>query len=130
MAKAKKHQRLFSGMGYREVQKSNASRRSKLPKAKQQELKKQGYKNVGWEHVINLYQAINAVEAELDLPEDSLEQLFIKADRIGNKYQTQEERSTFRQQLTTEVTKVANIIDKQFPETGRDSIDFSSQTQR
>lgn len=130
MAKAKKHQRLFSGMGYREVQKSNASRRSKLPKAKQQELKKQGYKNVGWEHVINLYQAINAVEAELDLPEDSLEQLFIKADRIGNKYQTQEERSTFRQQLTTEVTKVANIIDKQFPETGMDSIDFSSQTQR
>ncbi|MBE9070929.1 hypothetical protein IQ260_30285, partial [Leptolyngbya cf. ectocarpi LEGE 11479] len=45
--KSKKKRLLFSGMGYREVQRSNSSRRKRLSKKEKAWLKEQGYKNVG-----------------------------------------------------------------------------------
>lgn len=114
-------------MGYREVQRSNTKRQSQLPKKKRKLLKRQGHKNVGWEYVIRLYQAINNITAQSDLREDTLEELFIKADRIGNKYQTPEELSTFNQQFSKEVANVSKVIDRQFPETEIEIINYSSQ---
>ena len=85
MGRQKHKNRKFSGMGYREVQHSNSIRRIQLPKRKQKLLKEKGYKNVGWQNVIELYQEIN------NLSDDSaLEELFLEADRIGQKYQTSE----------------------------------------
>jgi hypothetical protein len=120
MPKQKQPSRKFSGMGYREVQYSNSIRRSQLPKTEQKWLKENGYKNVGWESVIQLYQKLN------DLLDDStLEELFLEADRIGQKYQTSEEVEAFHQQVAAEVSAIADLIDQQFPDTEVEVKDFS-----
>lgn len=128
MASKKTKKRLFSGMGYREVQHSNSNRRSKLPKKDQSWLKQQGYKNVGWENVIKLYQKINDLLIEPDPDEDTLEELFLKVDRIGKKYQTSEEIKDFNQKLASEVNEIANEIDRQFPELEIEYIDYRQTT--
>lgn len=114
--------RLFSGMGYREVQRANGDRRSQLPQKSQVWLKQNGYRNVGWDNVIRLYQKINDLA---DDQEDSLEDLFLKADQIGEKYQTAEERAQFNQQLSDVVGKIDALVDEQFPEEEAEVIDFS-----
>ena len=131
MASKKNKKRLFSGMGYREVQHSNSNRRNKLSKKDQIWLKEHGYKNVDWDNVIKLYQKINALLLQPDPNEDTLEELFLKADRIGNKYQTPEEINEFNQKLAAEVNEIADEIDRQFPDPEMEFIDYSrTQTQR
>ena len=125
MASKKSKKRLFSGMGYREVQRSNSGRRKKLHKKDQIWLKEQGYKNVGWDHVTKLYQKINDLLLQPDSDEDTLEELFLKADRIGNKYQTPAEIAKFNQKLSTEVNEIADEIDRQFPEPETEFVDYS-----
>ncbi|MEL7508997.1 MAG: hypothetical protein AAFN42_16820, partial [Cyanobacteria bacterium J06554_1] len=115
MASKKSKKRLFSGMGYREVQRSNSNRRNQLPEKEQIWLKAQGYKNVSWDNVIKLYQKINALLLQPDSNEESLEELFLKADRIGNKYQTPAEIREFNQKLSVAVNDVADEFDRQFP---------------
>ncbi|MBD1913511.1 MULTISPECIES: hypothetical protein [unclassified Leptolyngbya] len=119
--------RSFSGMSYRDVQRSNSNRKSKLPKQQQKWLKESGYRNVGWDNIIQLYQKINELLAEPDSDEPTLEELFLKADQIGNKYQTPEEIEAFQQQLSTEVEAIADTIDRQFPDTEIESIDYGKQ---
>ena len=121
----KRQKRTFSGMGYREVQRANRNRRAQLPKPQQRELKAQGYKNVGWDNVIALYQKINDLLLQGDPQEDSLEALFLKADRIGNKYQTAAEIDDFNQKLAAEAHAIADEIDRQFPEPETEFIDYS-----
>ena len=121
----KSKKRLFSGMGYREVQRSNSNRRSKLPKKDRTLLKEQGYKNVGWDNVIALYQKINELLLQPDPNEDTLEELFLKADRIGNKYQTPEEIADFNRKLAVEANEIANEVDRQLPELETEFIDYS-----
>ena len=123
--RTKSKKRLFSGMGYREVQRSNSNRRSKLPKKDQTWLKEQGYKNVGWDNVIALYQRINELLLQPDPNEDTLEELFLKADRIGNKYQTSEEIADFNRKLAAEVNEIADKVDQQFPESEMEFVDYS-----
>lgn len=125
MKSQKGQSRAFSGMGYREVQRSNSIRRSKLPKSEQVWLKENNYKNVGWDNVIQLYQKINELVAEPNEDEPTLEELFLKADRIGQKYQTPEEIETFNQQMAAEVSAISDLIDQQFPETEIEAVDFS-----
>lgn len=125
MSSKKAKKRLFSGMGYREVQRSNSNRRNKLPRKDKSWLREQGYKNVGWDNVIKLYQKINDLLLQPDSDEDTLEELFLKVDQIGNKYQTPEEIKAFNQQLSVEVNAIANVIDQQFPETEGEFIDYS-----
>ncbi|MEL6229448.1 MAG: hypothetical protein AAFR24_06005 [Cyanobacteria bacterium J06627_3] len=125
MASKKSKKRLFSGMGYREVQRSNSNRRNQLPEKEQIWLKAQGYKNVSWDNVIKLYQKINALLLQPDSNEESLEELFLKADRIGNKYQTPAEIREFNQKLSVAVNDVADEIDRQFPETEMEIVDYS-----
>lgn len=123
----KSNKRLFSSMGYREVQRANSSRRAQLSKAEQGLLKQQGYINVGWDNVIALYQKLNELSLRPKEGEDTLEELFLKADRIGNKYQTAEEIADFNRKLATEVNEIADAIDQQFPETETESIDYRRQ---
>jgi hypothetical protein len=106
MASQKRKRRSFSGMSYREVQRSNSNRKKKLPKADQTWLKTNGYSNVGWDNVIKLYQKINDFLASSDADDPTLEELFLKADKIGNKYQTAEEVNAFEQAFQTEIDAI------------------------
>lgn len=125
MARKKNKQRRFSGMSYREVQRSNSHRRSKLPKLDQQWLKENGYKNVGWDNVIKLYHKIDDFLSASDSDELSLEELFLKADQVGNQYQTPDEIKAFNQALSSEVEAISDEIDKQFTETAFEFVDYS-----
>ena len=128
MTRQKQKRRLFSGMSYREVQRSNSNRRSKLPKKDQKWLKENGYKNVGWDNVVRLYQKINAILADPNSDEPTLEELFLKADQIGNKYQTPEEIEAFNQELRTEVSAISEEIDRQFADEECEFVDYSKQS--
>lgn len=130
MVSKKRQQRSFSGMGYREVQRSNTNRKQMLSKPQQKWLKENGYRNVGWEQVIKLYQKINDLQSssEPDLP--SLEDLFLKADQIGGKYQTTEEIAAFNQALQSEVEEISDVIDQQFPDTDYEVVDYSQPSRK
>lgn len=119
-----RQKRQFSGMGYRQVQRENTQRRSQLPKADQQWLKTHGYRNVGWDNVVKLYQKINDLLTTSTEDDPSLEDLFLQADRIGDKYQTPEEKAAFQTQLAAEVGQVADLIDQQFPEPETEAVDY------
>lgn len=128
MANRSRQRRTFSGMSYREVQRSNSTRRKQLSKPEQNWLKDNGYKNVGWDNVIQLYQKINDFLAHPDDDEPTLEDLFLQADRIGEKYQTPEEIESFKQQLADEVSAISDQIDQQFPETDGEVVDFRQKS--
>ncbi|MBE9068891.1 hypothetical protein IQ260_19800, partial [Leptolyngbya cf. ectocarpi LEGE 11479] len=89
-----------------------------------------GYKNVGWNNVIELYQKLNDRLLQSDPGEDTLEDLFLRADRIGNKYQTSEEIREFNQKLTAEVNKISDQVDRQFPESEMEFVDYSATTKK
>lgn len=126
MASQKK--KTFNEMSYREVQGANTLNRSKLSKKDQQGLKDSQYKNVGWGNVISLYQKLEELLNPLiDL---TLEDLFLEADRIGNKYQNPQEIQEFNQQLAKEVNEVSEAIDRQLPDTEIEIIDFGGSNQR
>lgn len=127
MSKRKRQKRSFSGMGYRDVQQSNASRRRLLPQADQAWLKTNGYRNVGWDNVISLYQKINDLLDSSNADEPPLEELFLEADRIGQKYQTPEEINTFNQQLASEVQSLSDLIDQQFPDPEVEAINYAQK---
>lgn len=119
MKNTKKSPRKFRGMGYRQVQGANSRNRQKLSKSEQQWLKKNSYKNVGWENVISLYKQIEEFNGE------TLESLFLAADKIGNKYQTREEIQTYQEKLAQTVTSISKKIEQQYPETEVEVIDYS-----
>ena len=118
----------FKGMSYRHVQRANSKNRSKLYKEDQALLKENSYKNIGWNNVINLYQKIEEFLNKYHIEDLTLEELFLEVDRIGNKYLTIQEIENFNQNLSIEVNEIAEEIDKQFPETEIEFIDFSKQT--
>jgi hypothetical protein len=125
MVSKKSIKKTFEGKGYREVQRTNSANRCKLCKEDRQWLKDNGYKNVGWENIIKLYQKIEEFLDKYRFKELELEELFLEADRIGNKYQTDQEREDFNQKLSNELSEIAEEIDKQFPDTEIEVIDFS-----
>jgi hypothetical protein len=128
MARRNSKRRLFSDMSYRDVQRSNTNRKKNLSKSDQAWLKANGYKNVGWDHVIKLYQKINDILASADQDDLTLEELFLQADRIGEKYQTLEERAAFDHALRVEVESIANLIEQQFPDTELEAVDYSKKS--
>ena len=117
-------------MSYREVQGANTLNRSKLSKEDQQWLKNNQYKNVGWGNVISLYQKLEELLNKPPEDDPTLEDLFLEADRIGNKYQSSQEIKEFNQQLAKEVNEVSEAIDRQFPDTEIEIIDFGGSHQR
>ncbi|MCC5603023.1 hypothetical protein [Nostoc favosum] len=128
MAYQKDKKRNFRGMSYRVVQLANSKNRSKLHKEDQVWLKENFYKNIGWDNVINLSQKIEEFIGNYQFEELTLEELFIEADRIGNRYLTNQEINDYNQSLSKKVNEVAEEIDKQFPETAIEFIDFSQNT--
>lgn len=117
----------FQGMSYREVQRSNSENRKKLDRPQQVILKEQGHRNLGWDSVISLYLAIEAFQQPPE-PEDdtTLEELFLEAARIGDKYQTHEDRSAFREALDREIAEINDLIEQHFPQTPEiTKIDYS-----
>ena len=128
MARRNSKRRLFSDMSYRDVQRSNTNRKKNLSTSDQAWLKANGYKNVGWDHVIKLYQKINDILASADQDDLTLEELFLQADRIGEKYQTLEERAAFDHALRVEVESIANLIEQQFPDTELEAVDYSKKS--
>jgi hypothetical protein len=125
----KKNKRInFNGMSYRQVQRANSKNRSKIHKEDQRWLKENSYRNVGWDNVTNLYQKIEEFLDKYRLEDLTLEELFLEADRIGNKYLTSQEIEEFNQRLSKEVNEIAEEFDKQFPDTEIEVIDFSEKT--
>ncbi len=124
MASHKRQNRAFSGMNYREVQRSNSIRRNQLPKIDQVWLKEHSFRNVGWDNVIRLYQKINELLSQSSEEDLSLEELFLKADQIGQKYQTSEEITAFNQQMQSEVNAISALVDQQFSEAEIEVIDY------
>ncbi len=128
MASKKSQKRDFNGMSYSEVQRANSENRSNLKKEDQKWLKDNGYKNAGWDKVITLYRKVEELLEDKSGFEDmSLEELFLEADQIGNKYLTPEEIKEFNQQLSQEVIEIGELVDKQFPDTEIEVIDFSQK---
>lgn len=127
MASRKSRKRNFNGMSYREVQRINSENRRKLKKAHQTWLKDNGYRNTGWDNIIKLYQKIEELRDKSRFEEMSLEELFLEADRIGNKYLAPEEIESFNQQLSKEVSAIGELIDQQFPDTKVEVIDYSQK---
>lgn len=118
-------------MSYREVQLANSKNRNELSKADQQWLKNSGYKNVGWDKVIILYKKIEELLRERDNLNDlSLGDLFLEADRIGNKYLTKEEITENNQKLARANTMINDQIDRSFPDQEDEVIDFSDKSRR
>lgn len=112
-------------MSYRQIQRKNSRNRNQLTKDKQQWLKDHGYYNLGWNNVINLFQKIKEIQ-ELDIIKKSnLEELFIEADRIGNKYLNNKEINQFNLKIAQELNEIADIIDLQFPDHTFEVIDYS-----
>ena len=110
-------------MSYRELQRSNQTRRARLSRPHQRQLKDESYRNVGWEKVIQLCQKLNEFEADSG---ETLEDLFLKADRIGSKYQSSEEIQSFWQQMSEEVSAIADLIDQHFPDAEIEHVDYSA----
>jgi len=121
MTNKKRQKRKFNGMSYYDVQRANSEHRNKLHKEEQKWLKNNGYKNVGLDNVINLYEFLKIID-------NSLEELFLEADRIGNKYFTNQEIEKFNQSLSKELNEIAEEFDKQFPDTEPVITDFSHKT--
>jgi hypothetical protein len=123
--------RTFQGMNYRELQKANSQTRSQLSKESQTLLKASGLKNIGWDNVIALHQRIQELLDSDRVSENlSLEELFLEVDRIGKKYQTQEEIEEFNQKLAKEVAEIGELVDRQFPDTEPEIVDFSKPKHR
>ena len=115
----------FDGMGYRQVQRSNSDNKSKMKSEEIQLLKNSGYKNVGWEKVTQLYLKIEEMLTSPYRENWSLNELFLEADRIGRKYQSVDEIATFEKQFTMLSQEIDDEIERHFPDTEVEIIDFS-----
>jgi hypothetical protein len=118
----------FNGMSYREVQTLNSEKRGNLKKEDQKWLRDNGYRNIGWDNIINLHHKIEEFLDKYPLKDLTLEELFLEADRIGNKYLTPQEIEEFNHKLSKEVNDIAEEIDRHFPNTEIEVIDFSNKT--
>lgn len=117
-------------MSYRDMQRVNSKNRNKLKQEDIHWLKTEGYKNVGWNNLISLYHKIKDFLEKYQFEELTLEELFLEVDRIGNKYFTAQEIQETNYKLAKEVNEIAEEIDKQYPDTEIEIIDFSNKTKK
>jgi predicted Rossmann fold nucleotide-binding protein DprA/Smf involved in DNA uptake len=122
--------RTFKRMGYRQVQRKNSRNRKLLIKEQQKWLKDKGYKNVGWNDVINLYNKLQEIQQEENIKSLSLEELFIEADRIGNKYLDSKEINQRNLAIAKELNQIADLVDEQFPDNTVEVIDYAHVSRR
>jgi hypothetical protein len=115
----------YAGLGYKALQRDNRIKRNELPNSEQIWLKDNGYSNLGWTQVIALFDKIKNLLEIQGLIEWSLEDLFLEADRIGEKYQEPEDIQKFQLAMATEAEQISEIIDQYFPDNQSEVIDFS-----
>jgi hypothetical protein len=118
--------RFYNGMKYRQLQSYNTQKRQSLTEEKKQWLKSNDYRNIGWEKIIKLYEKITEFLLKDSLQDISLEDIFLEADRIGNKYQNSEEIHKLNQQLSQINQEISDEIDKHFPDDEIVFLNFSS----
>jgi len=116
--------KLFQSMTYRQVQKLNSQSRLTLRKDDQIWLKQQGFRNVGWSNVIKLYENISAILERYDQELPGLDELFIEADCIGNKYLDPNEIQEYQSKLADQNRLFEEQVDQRFPDTEVEMIDF------
>lgn len=115
----------FQGMGYREVQASNSENWKKLDRQQQKALKEEGHRNIGWLFVTRLYLGIEDLNQDLHTDDTTLEELFLNASWIGDKYQTNEDKLAFRKALDQAIEETQILIDEHFPGGDIQMIDYS-----
>ncbi|MEM7593977.1 MAG: hypothetical protein AAF383_21135 [Cyanobacteria bacterium P01_A01_bin.83] len=125
MSSKKSSARTFRGMNYRKVQRKNSRDRQQLTKENQTWLKHHNHRNIGWVNIIELYEKIRELQEQEKVKNLSLEELFIEADRIGNKYLKSKEINQRHQRIARELDEIANIIDSQYPDQIVEIIDYS-----
>jgi len=125
MSRKKSKSRTFARMNYRQIQRKNSRDRLQLTKENQKWLKANSYKNLGWPNVISLFKKIKELKDKENIKKLSLEQLFIEADFVGNKYLSDQEVNSRNLRIAQELNDIAEIIDAQFPDTTREIIDYS-----
>ncbi|MBD2523237.1 hypothetical protein [Nostoc sp. FACHB-133] len=130
MTELKTKKAIFNGMSYRDMQRVNSKNRNKLKQEDRHWLKTEGYKNVGWNNLISLYDKIKDFLDKYQFDDLTLEELFLEADRIGNKYLTSQEIQETNYKLAKEVNEIAEEIDRQYPDTEIEIIDFSNKTKK
>ena len=130
MVKKKSRSRTFKGMSYRKVQRKNYRNRNQLTAEHQKWLKDNGYRNIGWINVISLYEKIIDLQDKERINDFSLEELFLEADRIGNKYFTNQEINERHKKIAIEVNQIAEIIDLQFPDNKLEIVDYSKNNKK
>lgn len=130
MANQKSKARKFNQMSYHQIQRANSKNRSKLHKEDQKWLKDNSYRNIGWNNIINLYQKLEEFLDRYQLKDLTLEELFLEADQIGNKYLTSQEIAEFNRKLSQEVNEIAQEFDQQFPDTKIEVIDFKGNNNK
>ncbi|NEU81852.1 hypothetical protein G1O98_23045 [Nostoc sp. UIC10630] len=79
---------------------------------------------------MSLYHKIKDFLDKYQFDDFTLEELFLEADRIGNKYLTPQEIQETNYKLAKEVNEIAEEIDKQYPDTEIEIIDFSNKTKK
>ena len=122
---SKKKSRTFQGMNYRKVQRKNSRNREQLTKDNKVWLKQNNYRNVGWNNVIKLFCKIKEFQEQEAIKSLSLEELFLEADRIGNKYLNNKEINQYHLKIARELNEIADIIDSQYPDRELEIIDYS-----
>ena len=131
MTKNRKYKaRTFEGISYRKVQRKNLRDRNLLTPEHQKWLKTNGYRNIGWDNVIKLYQKIRELINKERIYDSSLEDLFLEADRIGNKYLSSQEIQQRQQKIALELNEIANIIDSQYPDNKIEVVDYSKTNRK
>ena len=125
MVTKNKQARTFKSMRYSQVQRKNSRNRRLLVKDKQQWLKDNGYRNVGWQNVINLYEKIQKIQQAENIKSLTIEELFLEADRIGNKYCDSKEINQHNSKIARELDEIADMIDAHFPDRTIEVVDYS-----
>jgi hypothetical protein len=123
---SKKNARIYKDCTYRSLQRTNSVERAKLSKFQQSTLASNGFQNIGWDHIIKLHEEL----IKINLAQNTtLEDLFLNADRIANKYQSAEEISEFNQKMSESAARISDLIDSQFPPEDKvEFIDFGTKT--
>ena len=130
MSKAKNKVRTFQDMRYRKVQRKNSRNRNLLANEQQQWLKEHSYKNVGWNNVISLFEKIREIQRQEEIKSLSLEELFLEADRIGNRYLDSQEVNKRNLAIAKEIDQISNSFNEQFPDDTVEIIDYAKTSKR
>ncbi len=112
-------------MKYHQVQRKNSHNRQRLNQENTAWLKNNNYRNIGWSNVIKLFQKIEELQEKETIKSLSIEELFIEADRIGNKYLSSKEINQRNLRIAQELNEIADIIDSEYPDQTVEIIDYS-----